>query len=53
MSLRAKALDYDALPLKLLLSLPFYWLWLVKEIIQVWPYNNKNNLEQRLFSRTY
>jgi multicomponent Na+:H+ antiporter subunit E len=34
MSLRAKALDNDALPLKLLLRLPFYWLWLVKEIFK-------------------
>ena len=34
MSFRAKALDYDALPLKLLLRLPFYWLWLAKEIIK-------------------
>jgi multicomponent Na+:H+ antiporter subunit E len=34
MSFRAKALDYDALPLKLLLRLPFYWLWLTKEIIK-------------------
>ena len=34
MSLRAKALDNDALPLKLLIRLPFYWLWLVKEIFK-------------------
>ena len=32
--MRAKALDNDALPLKLLLRLPFYWLWLVKEIFK-------------------
>jgi multicomponent Na+:H+ antiporter subunit E len=34
MSFRAKALDNDSLPLNLLLRLPFYWLWLVKEIFK-------------------
>jgi multicomponent Na+:H+ antiporter subunit E len=34
MSYRARALDSDIFPLKLLLRLPFYWLWLTKEIIK-------------------
>ena len=34
MSYRARALDSDTFLLKLLLRLPFYWLWLTKEIIK-------------------
>ena len=34
MSYRARAIDSDTFPLKLLLRLPFYWLWLTKEIIK-------------------
>ena len=34
MSYRARALDSDTFPLKLLLRLPFYWLWLTKEIVK-------------------
>ena len=34
MSVRSKSLNYDVLPLKLFLKLPFYWLWLIKEIMK-------------------
>ena len=34
MSHRAKALEEDSLPIKLILKLPFYWLWLFKEIFK-------------------
>ena len=34
MSYRANALEEDSLPIKLILKLPFYWLWLFKEIFK-------------------
>jgi len=34
MSARSKSLNYDVLPIKLLIKLPIYWLWLIKEIIK-------------------
>ena len=34
MSYRAKALEEDSLPLKIILRLPFYWIWLFKEIFK-------------------
>ena len=34
MSVRSKSLNHDALPLKLLIKLPIYWIWLIKEIIK-------------------
>ena len=34
MSYRANALEEDSLPIKLILKLPFYWLWLSKEIFK-------------------
>ena len=34
MSVRSKSLNYDAFPLKLLIKLPIYWIWLIKEIIK-------------------
>jgi multicomponent Na+:H+ antiporter subunit E len=34
MSHRANALEEDSLPIKLILKLPFYWLWLFKEIFK-------------------
>ena len=34
MSARSKSLNYDVLPLKLIVKLPIYWIWLIKEIIK-------------------
>ena len=34
MSYRANALEEDSLPIKLILKLPLYWLWLFKEIFK-------------------
>ena len=34
MSYMAKALQEDSLPLKIIIRLPFYWIWLFKEIFK-------------------